>query len=664
MRALALLLTLTAPAAAQWDSLPWDSSNPIERGKQLVWHQNQSGTHVFSAHGQRWRNRGGPSTSVLGWGDYCMLLQEASSIRAYSARHDAVAELPTDVFPGIVIVEDDVIFIHDTSNTEDPSVWGYSAQTNSWAEQALTNQVTLGEVAISTHVIGVKDEEEYFGFSARSGQWTTYSAEVSGKPPQADGNLVVVDLNDPIQGGGVRKVAAYSGVTGTWQLSPLYLENTPLLWDHNVAVITAEGDAGSRAVTAFSSYSGQWVVSTHAHIGGSLTFEIHDNWVAVRNGVGSVREAFGAAPGLGWDVLFGNWLDEEFGASDYFLLRNADSTEMLAFSGMVDSGFSPHSAITGFNSLTNNPPQSYAMYVDSGAQYHAYSPARGNWAVQNIGSFGTTFLGDAMFFLRASGQPLTTYCARSGAWSAGPDYQATSTLGIPGESVVVFQEQNGPDNTTTQFFEERQQRWVEVFAAYKGQARAGENVVVLHPSLGSGALGEIYAFSSQTGAVSSPPSGGVVLPIPASPGVQAEGDLITLVDADGKLWAYGGLDAGHLWQQWPAGTEYQVGGPDFGIAFGVRGEPGQVVVPLIGPAPEIPAVNFPGFGGLLALDPTFALALNSMGAVPADGIASTSFFVPAGVLPRGVELYFQPLVLDFNTFSAHFAGREARTWLF
>ena len=132
MRTALLLLLLTAPSAAQWASLPWDSSNPIEAGRQLVWHQNFSGTHVFSAHGQRWRNIGGPSAVVEGYGDWTMLLQEGASLRAYSARHDATSELPPGTFPGIVIVEDDVSFEdkdHWPKNIEGlidsaPAAWG------------------------------------------------------------------------------------------------------------------------------------------------------------------------------------------------------------------------------------------------------------------------------------------------------------------------------------------------------------------------------------------------------------------------------------------------------------------------------------------------------------------------------------------------------------
>ena len=664
MRTPLLLLLLAAPSAAQWASLPWDSYNPIEMGRQLVWHQNFSGTHVFSAHGQRWSNVGGPSAVVQGFGDWTLLVQEGSKLRAYSARHDATSELPPGTFPGIVIVEDDVIFVHDTSDTENPSVWGYSAQTNAWVEQQLSNQVTPGEIASSRFVIGVKDEVDYYGFSARTGQWHSFSIDQSGKQPEADGNVVVCDLFDPFSVGGIRKVAAFSGVTGTWDLSPLYQESTGVLLDHNVAAVSAESDVGSIAATAFSAYSGRWIVSTTGHPTGALTYLTGDNWVSASDGSGGAREAFGAAPGLDWTQLLGTWSDYEMDARDYFLLSNASDTEVLGFSGLVDSGYDAQVAPGGFTALGNNPPQSYAILKDDVAQYHAYAPDVGAWVVDNPGSFGNEFGGDAVFALRSSIFLPRMFSTRSASWTPGPQLQATSLLLAVGGTIGLIQEQSGPASTTVHVFDERHTDWYQFSTGYKATVSSGYNVALVHPTPGFGSLGEVYGLSSLSGAVSTPPLGAVTLPIHSSTGVHAEGDVAYFVDSAGLLWAYGGVDAGHLWHQWPSDTEYHVGGPAFSVRFGVRAEPGQVVLAFISPFPEVPAISFPGLGGLLGLNPTFAVSLGSMGTVGPDGIVSRAYQLAPGTLPRGVELYVQPVVLDFTTFGAHFAGRESRAWLF
>ena len=390
----------------------------------------------------------------------------------------------------------------------------------------------------------------------------------------------------------------------------------------------------------------------------------------VQDGVGGPRyEAFGAAPGQSWASLSGTWSDLEAQADDYLLVQNGDGSEVRAFSGIAGGVWEPVQLFAGLTHYGSPTPDSVALVLDGFSCFWGFSPARSQWTMVNPGNFGTPFLADSVLALFSTFLPLTSFSARWGTWNSGPMLQSAATgVGQQG-SLIFFHEQSGPSANRISVFDERCGAWSQFNPGYFPVFRAGDNLLVLHPNPATGMGSEVHAFSLQTGAWTGPPAGAVSLPVLAAPEPEAEENVAFLADSGGLLWAYGSPNAGHVWHQWPNGTEYHVIGPVPGgaalptVGYSVRAGVDKVVFGfLAGDKTPQPAI-FPGVAGGLALDLVTLVQLGDLGQVGPTGVVPLRFPVQ-GIVPAGVQPFWQPAILDFFQFTAEFPDRSDPSWFF
>lgn len=656
---------LAALASAQWDSIPYQELSAVTAEGFLVLHRNADGWNVFSAAAQRWQTIAPASYQVLGTGDWTVVLEGPAGVRGYSARHNRWAPLPSGVVPGATAVGDDVAIVVDIADSDAIEAWGYSAQTNSWSSVGLVSEPVLSDVAVSRFVAGLRDEEIYYGFSARTGQWAAYDAMMLGQNPIAVGNVLVADLRDAFGVGGQPNIAAFSGVHGTWELSPPVDPGGLLSVDHNVAAVALPAPKGIRAC-AYSAYGGRWIESSAVHDTFGTTISTGANWVLVQEPLGAVRiEAIGAAPAQNWEALPGSWSVAVDDAADYVLVERTNNTEIAAFSGLADGAWAP----LAINSIATFETglQRYAVVRDGFSIFSGFSPAQAAWTVNPLGQFVFFNHGVAAASYFSSSLPFTGFSGRWGAWTPGPMSDAPATAQIAGGTAVGYQRQSGPSVGTVDMFDERCDQWVSFDLGGIATFDPGLNVVLAepHPSLG-GDLDDVFAYSAQRADWTSPD--GEVLPVDTTPEPEVEDDVCWFVDSAGQLWAFGAPNRSHYWFQWPSGTEFLVtdpppGAPSPRAPFSGSGEPGQIFFGFVAGANSCPGIEILGINGLLYVNLAFTFQLGQLGAAPPERVVP-QFFPINNPLTRGVQTFWQTYIIDLPTLTGEFGDRMDPGWFF
>ena len=260
----AILFALATPLTAQWSSIPRDPLKVVNKGANLIAHENGNGVQAFAAVAQQWTTVSPAGSTFFGHGDSYVLTRESpSSMRAWSARTNTSAVLAVGPTISVLHGFGEVVLITDQSVVPG-KLHAYSAMTNTWTSKVLGPNVVI--TSAGRYVVGALEGNLYHAFSAYSGQWTTLTVGTLGGNPVANGNIVTANL---FSGGvGVRQIAAFSAVRGQWQLSPPYSATigANLATTNHLALVRAELPSPTQySYAGFAAASGTWVTSPLVH---------------------------------------------------------------------------------------------------------------------------------------------------------------------------------------------------------------------------------------------------------------------------------------------------------------------------------------------------------------------------------------------------------------
>ncbi|HIE69809.1 MAG TPA: hypothetical protein EYP98_06355, partial [Planctomycetes bacterium] len=181
------------------------------------------------------------------------------------------------------------------------------------------------------------------GFAARVGTWNTLAND-SAQDLRLDGNMVVADVV-PTPGSGIC-AAAFSGVLGTWSVSPATHTSNVTALDHNVAwAMIDTGLSSTFRQAAYSAYTGSWVVPTSPYLAGNWTAQLSDNVVLLHDSFSDRYLAFGARPG---DAIVpvptnGPWTLVQL-TEDCAVLKEVGTPFVHGFSGLCGAAFAARTA--------------------------------------------------------------------------------------------------------------------------------------------------------------------------------------------------------------------------------------------------------------------------------------------------------------------------------
>ena len=662
----AIALTfLSAATSAQWDDIPHVVGSPVLEDGFIVIHENAAGINAFSAAAQKWTTVSPPGSSLLGYGDWTMLTDEpaSGSFRGYSARKNSSATL-LKFNPIMTVVSDDVILVIN-SGPGGLLAHGYSAVYNKWTSVALTTIPTPADVAVSRFVIAIRDGDSYHGFAARTQSWDTISVPNRGDIPLADGNTVLVNLMDPISGGGTPRMGAFSGVKGVWSLSPFYdIPAAPLL-DHNVAYVRARSTTpGMFNGSAYSAYDATWVTSPILHFATVAAETISDNVVRIEDTDPTIRyEAFGSRPAV-WATLAGSF-SSIVHDEDYTIVRGGTNFEIIGFSGVCGGTWLPEPTFSGLPSTPVGTPDHMISLLE-GPRLHTFRPAENIWSPVVITPPGAVITGeDCLTDVRSAG-----LSANAGRWIGsvpGPLLPAAPFATTSAGSVIAHQQLAGPGTGDIYIFDERCNMWVAPFnPGLVTTLTAARNLVISS----SGLVGSpVHGYSVQRGDWTSP--GPIPTPLLSPP--TANENVAWLVDGANRVWAFGSPNVGHVYYAWPNGTEYHVSGAPVGtpagsplipfLGYSIKGTPGTTgAFALISPS-KVAAFVFLPFLGMVCIDLTSFTNLGFFGVTDPDCLRERLKKIP-NPLPNCLQFWMQPVSFNFGSGLYTFEHRCDPLWFF
>lgn len=664
LRPLLLALVVAAPASAQtrWDAITHNTVQPVLMEGALLLHDDGTSVRAFSATAQRWTSVSPAGSPVLGTGDWTALLREGSGFRAYSARRNDSAFVSDPSSLMYSKVDDDVaLLVFGSAGSASRTAYAYSAVHNQFVPLTYvqTGATVADDIALSRFVIVVRDSDQYWGFSAREGQWVSFTTGSPGSAPQADGNVGLVQVPSVF---GPQSLAAFSGVLGVWATSPGLHAAPDVRVDHNVAFAWTASTGGGFRGSAYSAYNGSWITSAIARVG---TGAVHtgDNFVLLRDGGWAGNpgfEAIGARPALQWSTYANKSVSLSFPTGlDYFIARELDQPIGIAFSGVCGGGF----ATTAFTPPSLNlaiGPERVTLGIDSANTVRAYSPATNAFVTGGTvtGAFLWTF-GDAVAELidpEASGTTFTAMSSRRGQLVASPS-SAPGTLftHATGGSFNAHQQTNGNVGAIW-IYDERCDRWPAPFdPGGASDMTLGRNVLVAKLQSGDE---RVWGYSVQRGDWTTPSAAaGAPQVLPA-----VEENVAHFVDAAGQLWAFGAHGDTHVWYQWPNGTEYQTRGigvdggpPSSRLGVSIAGEPGEQALLLAAANAFCPGFPVGGWQGSFCLDigTTISVGAFAIGASRTATLLATLGTPPA---PACVRLWLQGAYFG-GTPGLHFGER-------
>ncbi|MEZ5966513.1 MAG: hypothetical protein R3F56_21940 [Planctomycetota bacterium] len=635
-------LVCTPAASAQWTSLPsTPTSEVIDEGFHVTV-VGDSEVHVFSAMTRAWRNLGAyvdiSNTERVMTGDWTVLIKRPglNAFTAYSARLDQCADIVVPLAPSHVRVEDDVIFLYGGGVAS-----AYSAQTNGWDSVPVTSKYALVSSRFVVGVIGSQQQAGVFthGFSARYGQWVSYPGGAN-DTLAADGNVLLAK-----PGGPPGAVHAFSGVLGTWSVSPAqHAQSAPVL-DHNVAYIRAESTLYAGGATCgYSAYSGVWQLDGPARPDTLLTANVV--LVKTINSDPRVYRAFGARPAV-WATLVvpgGVELPVEFADEDWVVVADKNAHVLHAFSGLCGGDWFSEAyggSVTVLSSAGRGA-DSLALGRDTTGVIHTFSPQHAAWAPPPPVS-GTLLLVGACYSVVETADARYAYSSRHNVWVAGPpkDPGAVHVWGAS-SSAFIGLDTNSRDVVA---WHERYGAWLHASLPGAGSPSfAGNRNVVVVDASSLVPAGPVLGFSAQRGDFVAAPAG-VGAPI-ASP--VAEENVAWFRTADNAIHAFGSPADSHTWFQWPLGTEYQVtrsAAPPAPVKLMLRGAAGAPAFVIIALAPLYPGKPVPGFCGSLLLDPS-SLILLPLATIGGNGMLPAPVEIPLPGFPVCAGLWTQGIVLS------------------
>jgi len=637
-RNLLSLLVLTTPLAAQWDTVTHQPANPVHTEGFLIVHDDGTNLMAFSAMAQEWMPMAPGGAEVVGTGDFCALSKLPSGeLFAYSARLHDLQAAPVPAAGSVleVQVEDDVVLAIAEDGAGGLLALGYSAQSNSWDTLAL-GAGTLANLEYGTtrFAASVTNGTLLGGFSARVPSWSSITND-SAQNLRLDGNTVVADVV-PTPGSGVC-AAAFSGVLGSWNVSPpTHTANVTEL-DHNVAwAMIDTGTSTTFRQAAYSAYTGSWIVSTNPYLEGNWTPQLSDNVVLLRDDFSDRYLAFGARPG---NVLVpvptnGPWSMVQLN-EDCAVLKEIGTPFVHGFSGLCGTAFVSRTVIDPVTPLAT---PSHALHLrDAGGQMHSFGPAMGAWAAPvTMGPSALLHVDDAVHLVE-DGPRVWTYSTRLNIWAWSTLWATATYIYAKGGSIAAAQE----DMTTSgdlRIYNEAHGRWHGPYPqSNQLDMYPGRNLMMF---VDSSSLA-VSAYSTQTGRYTAPPTA-------LTPGILAAASQPTVEENvawfsdGGSVVAYGSPGEIHSWYQWPRGTEYQAwsGASPNRLASSIRTDGPDTTFWLGARFLLNPPLSLPPHG-VLWLDFCCGFLLNGPRAAQPVGSGSTHLSHHGVNLPAGPSLCMQ-----------------------
>ncbi|TAJ17754.1 MAG: hypothetical protein EPO68_08930 [Planctomycetota bacterium] len=673
--AAAIALALSIPAAAQWSSIPYDSSKSIAVGNWFVAHQTPAGHQAYSAIAQGWTNVAPSSATVKGYGDGHVIYEDGTgNYRGWSAFSNSSAAqsfAPGASIQNSVGAGTAYTTYYDLVPFTNGVLRAYSQYTNTWASVALT-ALPATSLKWAPNVAVQKDGLHYHAYSAYTGQWVTLDVGVEGGIPIVGPDYAAVDLRGT---SGPFQYAAFSAPRGKWTLSPVYpTTGAGLIAQQGAnALAIRSNDTGSTfRYAGYTPITGAWTTSSFVHATSSsqsgLAFK---NTLRVLDTDTSVRfEIFGAGNGI-WQGLAGTNLVEESLHDDFHVVKDSagSSTTLHIASAMVGGGYLAHvvpsffpsvgqgshgCAISGSNDPSTNKVWAYSALAHAIAGPIA-QPLSSGVSSANAGSvLGFNLQGSASF-----GATAWAHTSRYGQWVAGPALnpsESWTTLAPFGSGSLLAAIRNNFTSHDLHVFDEHRGTWVAPLNTTAGSFTIAQNAVFIpNPTTG------VYqAYSAQRGTWST--QGGIgAITNPGGIASFAE-NLIWFTDSNAKLWAFSLCDRAQAWFQYPTAAQYHASGATSGgatpyLPVSVRGAPSTELALVyaslaLGPAP----LSLPGFGGTLDLSLGGAFQLANLGVFDADGVRDAKIPL-ANPIGAGTQGWMQAVIVDLTTLSASFAGR-------
>ena len=591
-------------------------------------------------------------------------------VTGYSAHLDASSEAtfwqPLSDPPGGLLsstVEGDVALVLATSGGlfDVAIVRAYSARTNSWAtlDQPFGGPPPPEPYLFTPDAIAIRKGTAYHAFSARTGGWSVLNLSEAAGPLVGVGNVIAVDLLDPVTGAGTPQVAAFSAVLGEWSLSPVYAVPDSLVIGYDVAFVAAASPAGLEfRGAAYNAYDGTWTTSSVGHPFESSTIEVRKSLVRIEESDPARRfEAFGARTGQ-WSLLSGPY--EHLALErDYTIARRADESELAAFGGLCEGAWKSRSIAAAPTPLGS---PAHLGLVAEGGRLHAFLPASNEWAaVQALDPGATVTVADALCDVR--GASFAACAARWGSWTSGGSPEAGASFEtVVGGSLIAHRQLDGAGAGGITIFDERAGQWPGPFAP-TGPATlvVGRNLLIAHPGASAGP--PLLGYSVRSGKWTE--AEGAATPLKTAP--TATDDVAWMVDANDRLLAYGSAMDARIANDWPNGGGYHARGTSLGasspeLVVGLSGSEGELPWLFLSLAPDFPGTPLPPLAGLWTLAPP-SFPIGVAGAVDAEGTSSWSTPLPPGGVTC-VQAWIQVVFLDPASLGLRVGGRAVPAWLF
>lgn len=644
----------SALATAQWADTAHQPGGAIVGAAGFVLHADGSAWQGFGAANRRWQPVADVSDVLVAYGSRVALFDRGEAQLVWSA-FDGRTALLENGSAVHALAEGDVALVV-TDGMAGPVAHAFSALTGGWSSVALEGgAIDANEIALGDAVIALRDGVRYLGFAARTGTWSALETPTNeeGNLPFARGEVALAPLR-LLGGGGVDRMAAFSGVLGIWDVSELLHFSSSTHIGRHVALVRVQHPILTRFyASGYSAYTGRWTTDT-AHV--------HTTTVVVQYGGESIvvienlnpafnLTAFGARPGV-WSTLTGSRVVLSV-EGDTAIAENPLNGALAGASGLragwaLVAGTAPHGVAPGSDHL--------ALILDSNLNWRTFSPATRTFSAPAEGIDYTNSAAVAGL-IGADGRARGG-SPRGGTWVDGPLLAPGSTMTATG-SILAWAD--GASGELTLFDGRTSQLRPAPAELDAPQIHAAEQLLV---AVDGGAPGNVYGYSARRGDWTLAGSG--ALPTPFAAPVEVLGDVAWLVDGNQRLWAFGAGRDAELAHDWPDGPGFHLPAPTTGepasLRLALSGAPAELAVLLAAPTVEANGVSLPPLVGVgfLPVTGTVTLAVQSLAPT---GTANLNLPLPAGVAP-GTRVWLQSVHLDLETGTLRFGAGVADAWLF
>ncbi len=646
-----LLGALSNPAPAQWADTAFNPAGAIAADDFLVLHDDGAQWQAFSALQRRWSPVAATGATLVARGARVALFHDGAGYRVWSALDGRVATLagPTGSFAGAA---GDVALVVRDDGTG-PVAHAFSALSGDWVSIALNAAVVANnEIALAEGVAALRDGVRYVGFAARTATWAVLDTPTgqAGDLPFARGEVALAPLRQ-LGGGGVDRVAAFTGVLGNWDVSGVLQFSSSTHIGRSVALVRVQHPILTRFyASAFSAYTGRWHTDfAHVHTPTVVVQWGGESIVAIENlGFAFNLTTFAARPGV-WSVLSGARIT--VGVEGDTAIFEDPVTGSLAAASGLRAGFTqvpstgPHGLAFGSDHM--------ALVLNADLNWRAYSPATGQWSAPVGGvEFANAHAGAGLIDSAGRARAFTP---RWNGWVEGPLLAPGSTMLATGSILA----------------------WVDAVSSELslhdgrfGQVRPpiatppGATVTSTDGVLAVAQAGDVMAFSARSGDWST--AGGGALTTPFALPVAADGAVAWFADGAGRLWAFGAGRDAELAHDWPDGPAFHAPSPATGAGTSMRlmlsGAPAEFAFVFLAASAEPTGLALPPILGLWHLPIGAQIPLLTVPLGP-SGTVNAALPLPSS-LPGATRVWIQAAFVDLQTEVLRFGAGPADAWVF